>query len=454
VVRARIRRNAPHVLVLAYTLLLIAACSNHDATAPVVGAASKMSVVGGNNQFAPAGSLLPQLVQFKLEDRNGNGIPNAMVTIQVSAGEGSLAGGVAVALTDELGVAHAPAWTLGKLAIPQSLRATAGVISDSATATVSTQFHAEVRFFGAQLNPDYLPAFTRGISRLNAEVVGLLTPVTLANQNVASDCGVVGVAPLTGQIESLVIYATVGPLDGPGGMAASSGPCYVRQSNKLTIVGTMRFDEADLPTVLANSQLSDVVFHEMQHVLGFGTLWTTVTPSLVVNPGTSLSGFIGANAIRGCQQAGGTPSDCVPSIPLETAGGSGTADGHWRQSIFGNELMTGSIAPAGTAKPLSAMTIGSITDLGYQTNVAVADSYAIPSAVAALLDAVRSRNGPDSSEFRDTVLAPRFEVTTSGSIRRIRQNACVRNDGSRPKNAPNSCEHGITQRSCFQVCPP
>ena len=55
------------------------------------------------------------------------------------------------------------------------------------------------------------------------------------------------------------------------------------------------------------------------------------------------------------------------------------------QSIFDDELMTASLGPPGTSKPLSAMTIGSIADLGYQTNVAVADAYSISSAITASL---------------------------------------------------------------------
>jgi hypothetical protein len=381
---------------------------------------STLSVASGNDQSAFGGVSLTQPVTFKLADRYGNGIANAVVHLIVTAGEGQLLGGSPSSTTNQAGVATVPTWTLGKLAVPQQLAASVGNIQATASAVVSTQFHAEVRFFGPPLDSVYRPAFTRAINRLNAEVIGQLTPVSFTNEDVANTCGVTGVAPLNEQIESLVIYASVGAIDGAGGIVASSGPCYVRQTDKLTVVGTMTFDAADLPTILNNGQLNDVVFHEMQHVLGFGTLWATVVPMLIVNAGTPETGFTGAVGIRGCQQAGGVSADCVPSIPLENIGGVGTADEHWRWSIFGNELMTAVLPPPGTPKLLSVMTIGSITDLGYQTNGNVADAYTIPSSVAASYTNLQASLGFDISRARDVVLRPRFTVTRDGVVSRMR----------------------------------
>lgn len=392
-----------------------AACSRGDSMAPTQpGAPSALRVVGGNNQSALGGAPLSQSVTFKLVDAAGTGVPNTTISFSVEAGEGSLASAPTTSATDQAGVVAAPSWTLGKLAIAQQLTASAGNISATATANVSTQFNAQIRFFGPTINAAYLPAFTRAINRLNAEVVGALTPVTFSNQDVASTCGVNGVAPLNEQIGSVVIYATVDSITGAGGVVASSGPCLVRQSGHLTVVGTMLFNAALLPTILANGQLNDVVFHEMQHVLGFGTLWSTVTPPLIINAGTSQTAFTGAAAIRGCQQLGGVTADCIPAIPLENTGGAGTADDHWRWSIFGDELMTAFLPSPGTPKPFSIMTIGSITDLGYQTNPNVADAYTIPSALAASYRTLLSPTTLDVLALRDVVVKPRFHVTRDG----------------------------------------
>lgn len=383
------------------------------------GPASAMTVASGNNQSSLGGSPLATPVRFKLTDDVGTGIPNAAVVFAIMAGEGSLAASSTPAMTDQAGLVTAPAWTLGKLAIPQQLTATAGNISTVANATVSTQYHAEVRFFGPPIDPAYLPAFTRAINRLNAEVVGPLTPVSFTNQDVANTCGVAGVAPLNESIGSLVIYVSVGTIGGGSGIVASSGPCYVRQSNHLTVVGTMLLDAKLLPTVASNGQLNDVVFHELQHVLGFGTLWSTVTPMLIVNAATPQTAFTGAAGIRGCQHAGGVPTNCLPAIPLENGGGPGSADEHWRWSIFGNELMTAVLPAPGTPKLLSAMTVGSIADLGYQTNSNVADNYTISSAVAASYMNLRVGPSHAYSDVREVVMKARFTVTREGATSAI-----------------------------------
>ena len=48
---------------------------------------------------------------------------------------------------------------------------------------------------------------------------------------------------------------------------------------------------------------------------------------------------------------------------------------------MGGELMTGYAEAAGVAMPLSAITVGSMQDLGYVVNYAKADSYVKPSSV-------------------------------------------------------------------------
>ena len=402
---------------LAVALLWAAACAPSDPVAPSRSAIpAAIIVVDGNNQSALAGSPLSRPITVKLVDAGGNGIADRAVTFSVSAGEGVLSGTAASITTNQSGTATAPAWTLGKLVVPQQMTVTAGAISATASATVSTQFHADVRFFGAPLNAAYLPAFSRAVSRLNAEVIGQLTPVSFADQDVAGTCGVTGVPPLNEQVGSLVIYASVGSIDGAGGIVASSGPCYVRQANNLAVVGTMLFDAADLPTIFGNGQLDDVVFHELQHVLGFGTLWTTVTPPLILNAGTSQTAFSGSAGIRGCRQAGGIPADCLPAIPLESNLVPSTADGHLLWSILVDVLMTSVLPTPGTGKLLSAMTVGSISDLGYLTNPNVADAYAIPSAVAASYGTLSLSLRLSLSDARDVALRAHFRVTAGGIV--------------------------------------
>ena len=61
------------------------------------------------------------------------------------------------------------------------------------------------------------------------------------------------------------------------------------------------------------------------------------------------------------------------AVPVESGGGAGTAYSHWRESTFGNELMTGFLNSG--ANPLSAFTVDQFRDLGYTVNDALADTY-------------------------------------------------------------------------------
>ncbi len=65
-------------------------------------------------------------------------------------------------------------------------------------------------------------------------------------------------------------------------------------------------------------------------------------------------------------------------VPVEDTGGAGTAGGHWRESRFVTELMSGFIG--GPGNPLSRVTAASLADLGYEVDLDAAEPYALPAA--------------------------------------------------------------------------
>jgi hypothetical protein len=186
---------------------------------------------------------------------------------------------------------------------------------------------------------------------------------------VADEC-VDGAASFSGMVDDVLIDASIAPIDGPGGVLGSAGPCVVRFDGGLTVYGVMQFDAADVPALEASGAFAPVVLHEMGHVLGFGTLWRS---SLVSGVGTSDPVFAGSVALGAWQALGGSGP-----VPVENTGGLGTADAHWRESVFGSELMTGYLDDA--TAPLSALTIASLADLGYQVDLGAADPYLLPMA--------------------------------------------------------------------------
>ena len=88
-----------------------------------------------------------------------------------------------------------------------------------------------------------------------------------------------------------------------------------------------------------NGRLPAVVLHEMLHVIGIGTLWRT--RDMLVGSGTSDPRFIGTLAGAQCISSGGFSNCSDGRVPAENLGGSGTAEVHWRESVFDREVMTG-----------------------------------------------------------------------------------------------------------------
>ena len=165
------------------------------------------------------------------------------------------------------------------------------------------------------------------------------------------------------------------------------GPCWTRIAGGLPSYGFMSFDAADIGRLERIGVLDEVVLHEMAHVLGFvGFIWEDF--GLLRNPaseGTSPdTHFSGSLAIAAFNKAGGSGYTGA-KVPVENTVAGGMND-HWRQTVLGDELMTGLLSVARTNRPLSAITIQSLADLGYKVDLTAADSYRLPAAGAALAD--------------------------------------------------------------------
>jgi hypothetical protein len=334
----------------------------------LAGPLSGLSVMSGDAQVALAGRQLATPIAVAAVDQFGNRIGNQTVMFSIGAGGGSVALGSATSGAD--GLVTAPAWTLGKSAVPQQLIATIGPVSVTLTAAVQTSYVIDVRFWGSVMTSEQQALFTEAAARIRGAVVGGL-PMYNANGADPSLCGVAGVPPLSENIPGVIIYASIQNIDGKGQVLARAGPCYIRSSTDVrTAIGVMEFDAADIGSL--GDRLVDVIVHEMLHVVGVGSLWAE--KGLVQNAGTPTVAYTGASGVQGCRETGGSAT-CAFTVPIENTGGAGTAGGHWRESTFADELMTGFINAG--ANPLSVMTVRSIEDLGYSTNASSADPYLI-----------------------------------------------------------------------------
>ncbi len=176
-------------------------------------------------------------------------------------------------------------------------------------------------------------------------------------------------------IDDVVIDADGVPIDGRGGILGQAGPTQLRPGSFLPAAGVMSFDTADLAMMEADGSLVSVITHEMGHVIGFGTNWDEL--GLRQGAGTVNPTFTGANAMREFATLSGGAA--TRAVPLANVGGPGTRDAHWREAVFGNELMTGFLNNG--LNPLSRVTIAALQDMGYEVSYAAADPFVLPTAL-------------------------------------------------------------------------
>jgi hypothetical protein len=178
-------------------------------------------------------------------------------------------------------------------------------------------------------------------------------------------------------------------IDGINGVLGQAGPQTVKVNAAQTAVnptylytqsGEMVFDTADVDALITGGLFNPVVLHEMGHVLGIGTLWSSSAVGFagrqeLYAPGSGqYTGSFGVAAYNAEFAQTGT------FIPVELDGGPGTAEAHWDEVAFGAaptgrvslltgqdmafELMTGWLNPPTF---VGQLTIQGMQDLGYIT---------------------------------------------------------------------------------------
>lgn len=248
----------------------------------------------------------------------------------------------------------------GTYYVAQELRA--GFVQTApvkANVSGASQFDIDVDFSDSSLTSRQRSAFAAAARRWSQVIVGDLPDVR--------EDGVV--------IDDVYIDAAAREIDGRGGMLATASPSAYREGStpggNLPYRGFIEIDVADIAALESSGQLLDVLVHEMAHVLGFGTAWEQA--GLLRGTGGSNPRFTGPvataqyNAIFGRSESG---------VPVENAGGPGTHDTHWRESVFRSELLTGYVDKG--KNPISRVTVGALADLGYVVDLAAADVYAAP----------------------------------------------------------------------------
>lgn len=362
----------------------------------LAGPAVRIQLEQGDGQTGGVRRFLPTDPAVRVFDAHDNPA-SASVSFTVTGGGGSGGGTIT---TDGSGVAAAR-WKLGSEPGMNTMRATlAGAAASydfTATATpVVSNFSIELRYL-SPVSASQQAIFSAAAFRWSDIVLG---DVPAASVAIAAGACFDDQPALNEVIDDVVIFVDVVAIDGPGGVLGSAGPCVVRSSSSLPAVGLIQLDAADANALESAGELAGVVRHEVGHVLGIGTIWSRL--ALLIGAGTSDPRFVGTSGVNAYHDMGGGES----AVPVEGTGGAGTADSHWRESTFGNELMTGYIS--GTVNPLTALTIGSLQDLGYAVDFGTADTLTAPPSL---------RRAPVPRLLREVPLeSPIIVVGAEGSV--------------------------------------
>lgn len=344
------------------------ASANADVT--VVQTPTQLQKAGGDLQAATVGQALLTPISVRVLDANAAGIPGALVAFDVDPGRGTL--GNASATTGPDGIASTSLTVLASGTVQVTAAVAATALTATFTETGVSPFAIELQFVSTPTTAQR-EAFVAARDRWQSLITSELSDVAL--NALPGQCGE-GSPAVNRTVDDLLILVNLGPIDGPGSVLGAAGPCFIRNVSKLSAMGVMQFDTDDLEVIESAGLLQALILHEMGHVLGFGTLWTDLALLAdAAGPVGADPHFTGAQATIAFDADGGSGYARGLKVPVEDSGGDGTVNSHWRESVFGRELMTGFV-DAG-ANPLSRTTVGSLADLGYTVNAAGADPYTL-----------------------------------------------------------------------------
>jgi hypothetical protein len=341
-----------------------------------------ITLAAGDGQTGSPSTTLPVNPVFRVLNVAGAPVAGQGIIFTVTSGGGTVT--TTSAVTDAQGQASPGAWKLGAFAGSQTMVANANGVTRTLFATAMAPaggtFSIDLRFVGGTPSQGVQAAFAAAVSRMSLVIVAKLEPFSVspnpAPVNVNTYCRESGTTlptSLNEVVPNVIIFAEIVPIDGMGGILGSSGPCALRPSSMLPVFGLMKFDSADINQMVNNGTVNSVVLHEMQHVLGFGTIWTDAAPIPTLVQAGSNPIYLGAAARAAYLAAGGTSAI---GVPVEAGGGQGTALSHWRETVFQTELMTGFLT--GASQPYSKISMAQFADLGYSVSYATAELYNVP----------------------------------------------------------------------------
>ena len=393
------------------TLLVALACGGDTSLEPEPTAAT-VEALSVLTQEGAAGEAANHPPEVRVLDASGLPLAGERVTFTTSSGASVTPG---EAITGQDGVARVTAWTLGDG--PGDLTASvAGLAPVVFNATGHPRaFDLTVRWL-APPGDEARAAVESAEAFLERVVWRDLPDEEVVQTPVCARPGVAPPATVDETIDDVLIFAVVEPIDGLGGAGAQGYPCLIRDPGTQTIVGLVRFDEAEM-SVIDDARRRDFVLHEMVHALGLVPgLLNIQTPSGFSRSCLALPSkgapetlvqdthFSCAGAVAGFDRVGGARY-VGAKVPLENGATmaltANTLNHHWRKTSLRNELMTGWFT-AGVSAPFSVTTVGALEDLGYGVTWAAADPFFLDGTIAPTLAPLAAGDGVPLVEFGPT----------------------------------------------------
>ena len=226
-----------------------------------------------------------------------------------------------------------------------------------------------------------------------------------------------GMPELTSQaLDDISIYVMVGPLDGAGNVVGMSGPCLIRTGTGgwagMPALGAIVLDEADIAQLESDGVLEAVVTREMARALGFSPVaWNfhgfLQNPSLPEDAEPDADTHLNAPLVVAAFNAAGGEGYAGTGVPIENGAMPGISDTHWRQSVFGDEVMTPYVT--GDSQPLSRITLEALYEVGYELDVMMADPFTLTGARSARPRGPKMYLGMDLAAYRGPIATIRAE---------------------------------------------
>lgn len=233
-------------------------------------------------------------------------------------------------------------------------------------------FVIELRLRGKPLTAAQKASLQAAANRVAGLITSTYQPVTLDLP--ANDCDK-GFPAIKERLSHFVAYITVKDLGND--VYGDSAPCELHDKTYLPIYGAVDLNSRGLGD-LAEPELRDTIIHELLHALGVGTLWTA-DERVSLNGRSDNKNLI---AKRGGKWYYTAPRALAA---YQALGGKGKGilldpdQGHWAGEVVCSEILSGSAGDVtDRVNPISTITLGALSDLGYSVNPKLMDKYALP----------------------------------------------------------------------------